>query len=480
MQKPTVLLVNPNRMRPPIGPVGLEYVAADLHRRSYQILPCDLTFTDDWPSELDAAIDDTQPAAVAITVRNIDDAYFASRDFVLETTAQMVRHIATRTDAPTILGGVGFSMAPREILRYTGADYGIVSDGETALSELLDCIAADGNPRHVAGAVFRLGDDRIGVSPPKMRDIRSIETPRDRFDNPRYFSEGGQAGIETKRGCNRACVYCPEPAAKGRRIRLRNPEHVVREFEALLEQGIDTFHLCDSEFNLPPEHARAVCQAIIDRGLASRIKWYTYACPQPFKPDLARIMKRAGCAGIDFGVDHSEPAILLRLGRSFTPAEIKRTAQACRDAGLALMFDLLLGGPGETCETLRAAIDFMREIGPDRIGLSCGIRLYPHTRLTREIQAQGPPQENPDLCGAVYDNPDFLRPVFYMDAAVRDRINEVIDDMVRGDKRFLHADPDQVDGNYNYNDNSVLAKAIQSGERGAYWDILRRIAPSSR
>ena len=38
----------------------------------------------------------------------------------------------------------------------------------------------------------------------------------------------------------------------------------------------------------------------------------------------------------------------------------------------------------------------------------------------------------------------------------------------------LHADPDQVDGNYNYNANSVLANAIRSGQRGAYWDILRR------
>ena len=33
-----------------------------------------------------------------------------------------------------------------------------------------------------------------------------------------------------------------------------------------------------------------------------------------------------------------------------------------------------------------------------------------------------------------------------------------------------------ADKNYNYNDNSVLSQAIQSGERGAYWDILRKAA----
>ena len=33
-----------------------------------------------------------------------------------------------------------------------------------------------------------------------------------------------------------------------------------------------------------------------------------------------------------------------------------------------------------------------------------------------------------------------------------------------------------ADRNYNYNDNSILSQAIQNGERGAYWDILRRAA----
>ncbi len=475
MGRLAVLCVNSNVMRPPIGPIGLEYVAASLERRGYGPCLCDLALAEDWRAALSDAVAEVAPAAVAVSVRNLDDAYFASQDFVLETTAEMVRHISALTDAPVVLGGVGFSTAPREVLSYTGAPYGIAGEGEEALPQLLNCLAGDGDVADVPGAVFRVGGGIVAV-PPAFLDLEMLPTPSRRFaDNRRYFAEGGQAGIETKRGCDHACAYCVEPAAKGSRIRLRPPESVAAEFADLLDQGIDVLHLCDSEFNLPPEHAHAVCDALVRSGIAAKVRWYTYACPHPFDQDLARAMARAGCVGINFGVDHADAGMLRRLGRTYGPDQIWRTAQACRNAGMALMFDLLLGGPGETRETLARAIDLMRAIAPDRAGLSCGVRLYPHTPLTQMVRKQGPLETNPNVHGARVDNDDFLRPVFYVDANLDEDIHGIVAALVGGDKRFFHADPAQVGGNYNYNDNSVLANAIRSGARGAYWDILRRL-----
>ena len=477
MGRPAVLLVNPNRMRPPIAPIGLEYIAASLERHDYAPCLCDLTFAEDWKAALDATLDATAPVAVAVSVRNLDDAYFASQDFVLETTAAMVRRIVQQTRAPVVLGGVGYSTAPREVLRYTGATYGIIGEGEGTLAALLDCLAGGGDVSHLPGVVFRADGGDIVAVPPAFAGLESMPTPPRRFvDNPRYFTEGGQAGIETKRGCNHACVYCVEPAAKGNAVRLRAPDSVAEEYADLLEQGVDVVHLCDSEFNLPPDHAHAVCDALVRRGIASRIRWYTYACPHPFDAELARAMAHAGCVGINFGVDHADPDMLRRLGRHYGPDEIRRTAQACRDAGLALMFDMLLGSPGETRETLASAIDFMREVSPDRVGLSCGVRLYPHTPLTRMVRAQGPLETNPSLHGIRTDNDDFLKPIFYVEPGLGKAIHRIVGELVDGDKRFFHTDPSQVEGNYNYNDNSVLANAIRNGARGAYWDILRQIA----
>ncbi len=471
-----VLLVNPNRMRPPIAPLGLDYLAEALAHRGYEPVLCDLCGAEDWQHALDAAVEAVRPGAIALTVRNLDDAYFASQDFIFETTAAMVRHAMARSPAPVILGGVGFSIAPCEALRYAGAPYGISGDGEQALPDLLDCLAAGGDVSRVPGAIYWKDGAVCATPPAPFVPARQPARKRRFLENARYFAEGGQGGIETKRGCGQACIYCVEPHAKGGHIRLMPPDSVADEIAAMLDQGVDVFHLCDSEFNHPPEHARGVCDAIVRRGLHDRIRWYVYASPVPFDEDLARAMRRAGCAGIDFGVDHVDPVMLRRLRRNHHADAVRRTVKACRDAGIVVMTDMLLGAPGETHESLARAIAMMREIAPDCVGLSCGVRVYPHTPLAAAIRRQGPLHQNPHLHGCLRENDDLLRPVFYVDAAVGGELPREVTAMVGGDPRFFHADPTESDGNYNYNDNSRLATAIREGARGAYWDILRRLA----
>jgi radical SAM superfamily enzyme YgiQ (UPF0313 family) len=461
-------------MQPPIAPLGLEYLAASLKNRGYEPVLCDLAFTEDWRTALTDALAAVCPLAIGVSIRNLDDAYFASQDFILEKTGEVLRCLIEESDAPVILGGVGFSVAPREVLAYTGAAYGIAGEGEDAFPDLLDCLAAGGDVSAVDGAVFRTPGGEILANPPAFCDLSGMPTPPRRFlDNVRYFNEGGQAGIETKRGCNKACIYCVEPMAKGNRIRLRRPKSVVEEFADLLDQGIDVVHLCDSEFNLPQEHALSVCEALIHSGLGAKVRWYTYAYPTPFEPELAKAMVRACCAGIDFGVDHACPTMLGRLGRFYGAEEIRQTVRTCHDAGITVMFDMLFGAPGETRESIAITLDLMREVEADRVGLSCGVRVYPGTALARTVLEQGSMAENPNLYGACDNNEDFLRPVFYVDAGLEGDIHRIVSELVDGDRRFLHADPNQVDGNYNYNDNSVLSDAIRSGARGAYWDILR-------
>ena len=51
--------------------------------------------------------------------------------------------------------------------------------------------------------------------------------------------------------------------------------------------GIDHVHTCDSEFNIPADHALAVCREIVRRGLGGRLRWYAYCAPLPFTAELA-------------------------------------------------------------------------------------------------------------------------------------------------------------------------------------------------
>jgi hypothetical protein len=81
-----------------------------------------------------------------------------------------------------------------------------------------------------------------------------------------------------------------------------------------------------------------------------------------------------------------------------------------------------------------------------------------------------------------YDGPiDWLRPTFYISGALGERPGELVRDLIDGDHRFFEPAVDaaqkttQDAANYNYNENALIAEAIAAGERGAYWDILRRL-----
>jgi radical SAM superfamily enzyme YgiQ (UPF0313 family) len=291
---------------------------------------------------------------------------------------------------------------------------------------------------------------------------------RNWIDNVRYFHEGGQAGIETKRGCPCNCIYCADPVAKGRKIRTRQPEAVVDEIERLLNQGIDHIHTCDSEFNLPNDHAVKICKEIIKRGLGDRLRWYAYCSPVPFSVGLARLMKQAGCVGINFGVDSGDEMMLKRLCRDFTSEDILRTVHFCKEAGLSVMLDLLIGAPGETKESIHRTIELTKQSGADRVGIASGVRVYPGTQLSN-IMAQ---VELKDGCIGGHDP---LEPLFFLEPEVAPFIFDLLDDFIGDDERFYFFDPSRPDRNYNYNANQLLSEAIKKGYRGAYWDILCRL-----
>ncbi len=479
MRNRKVLLVNPNQMKPPVTPVALDYLAQSLEQNGFEVEVLDLAFSTDTEMDIQACLSRTDPLLIGVTIRNLDDSYLASRDFCLERTKRIIDLIKSHSGAILVLGGVGFSIAPEAALAYCGVDLGIYGEGEQALSLLAQKISEGDDFYDIPGLVFRkaMGFRRNRVRPFGLKDAAIGR--RNIVDNLRYLREGGMVGFESKRGCNQGCTYCADPIAKGKRVRLRNPVLVADELANLYRQGIDHFHTCDSEFNLPANHAIEVCRRIVEIGLGDKIRWFAYLSPKPFSKEMAYWMRRAGCVGINFGVDHGTDSMLRTLGRSHTVEDIRSMAHIAKAEGFSSLFDLLLGGPGETRKTIAETVDLMKETSSDRVGVSLGVRLYERTGLFRNIQNQSLRKKNHNLQGSLEGNPGLLRPIFYLESELGEDIDDYIDGLIGDDRRFLFGNRKRVDRNYNYNDNSVLSKAIAEGYRGAFWDILRRISPDS-
>ena len=466
-----IALVNTNRIVPPIAPIGLDYLAETLRASGHQPEILDLCWEEEAEPAIAKFLADREFGLVGVSIRNTDDCSFATREDFLPGYADLVRSVRKHTGAPVVLGGVGFSVMPEVVIAQSGAEAGIWGEGEFAMTELAGRIEKRRPWNDLPGLLVR----RAGTwrrNPGVYRPLAELPAMGRAFlDNRRYFREGGQAGIETKRGCPRRCIYCADPLAKGSAVRVRPPRAVADELARLVDQGIDHVHTCDSEFNIPPEHALEVCRELIDRGLGERLRWYAYCAPVPFPPDLARLMRRAGCVGINFGADSGDDGMLRRLRRDFTAEDILRTVGLCKEAGITVMLDLLIGAPGETRDSVIRSIEAMRKADPDRVGVSAGVRVYPGTEMAGLV-ADG------DRKKGLVGGDDLAKPIFFLEPEVAPFLFALLDELTRDDDRFLFFDPTRPEKNYNYNANQVLVDAIRAGHRGAYWDILRQVASS--
>jgi len=462
-----ILLINTNRMRPRVAPIGLDYVAGALRGAGSEVCFFDLAFASrGWTFPLKKLLDEFKPNLVGVTVRNIDDCYFLSGSFLLRPVKRLVSWLKQNSGAQIVLGGVGYSIAPLALLNYLGADYGVWGDGEDVIVKLLNSVARGKQP---------MAEDIPGLVTKDAVALQRSELDPDRFklnrklsDNSMYFRMGGQVGIETKRGCTGKCIYCADPLAKGRKVRVRSAESVADEIEELLSCGAWAFHLCDSEFNRGRQHAEQVLREIAKRGLGEKISLYGYFSPKPFDLDLAKLFAAAGGKGICFGADSGSDELLSILKRDHCARDLEIVVNACKKAGIRLMYDLLIGGPNETKKTMAKTIKLMKKLEPDRVGVSYGLRVYAGTELAQMIRAE----QSACAAGSMKNNPELIFPVFYLSPALQKNGLDYLHELVGSDKRFFLPAQVSKKQNYNYSGNLFLERLIKKGARGAYWKIL--------
>lgn len=403
-----VALVNPNRLQPGVAPIALEYLAAELESRQIGIRILDLCHARRPLDAIRAFFQDFHPDLTGITIRNLDDVVYDC--FLAGEMKYLIDAIKRASDAPIVLGGSGFSIAPELVLDYFGADMGIAGEGEEALPMLLE-----GRYSEVPGLASRDGRR----NPVGCVDVNSLHlAKRGRLDYPSYAYKAGKkggAGVQTKRGCPNKCIYCVVPNIEGSQVRLRAPGIIADEIENLAALGVGRVFLCDSEFNYPMEHATGVCEEFIARGIQKKVTWQAYASPGEFNLELAKQMKEAGCDLLITTVDCGDDALLEGLGKPFRVEDIKTCINACRETDLNAVYCLTLGGPGETMDTVFKTLDLMRSLKAKvTFGEPPGLRIYPGTPLEAIVREEGFSRSNPNLRGRIEGNENLLRPVYYL------------------------------------------------------------------
>jgi radical SAM superfamily enzyme YgiQ (UPF0313 family) len=424
-------------------------IAGALQERGHRVEQFDLLSAGGELSFLEELVDDFRPEFVCLSLRNLDnvDSLSGVREWYLDRDREVVRTLRRLTAVPIILGGAAFSLMPEAVLDYLKADYGIVGEGERALCELLERLAAG---RPVPERLIR------GEPIPEGRDFGSpVFTERLRAF---YFDESGIAGLQTKRGCPYGCVYCSYPELEGHRFRYRPVETVVEEIAGIVDQaGPLTLFFVDSVFNDPGGYHLELAEAILRRSV--KVQWSAFFRPDGISRGELALLQRSGLFALELGSDALTEPTLAGLGKGFTLDDIFATHDNCRALGLAVAHYIIFGGPGETDATLDEGLRNLDRLEQGVIFPFSGLRLLPGTRLYRRALREG----------VITSETSLLQPVYYFSPAIDPAaMNRRIAAACKGRRERLFPPAEAF---------SRMAVMRRFGSKGLLWDKL--IASSS-
>ncbi len=402
-----ILLISANNEHEPypVAPLGLTYIASILKGRGHNVSLLDLCFVDDDLEAVETSLLHCNPDFIGISLRNIDNLTFNRSVFYLSRVKLIVSFLKAKTSVPIVIGGSGYSIFPEEVLRYLELEIGIVGEGENAIALLLEAINNNGN-LHTIPNVCYLENDEFKFNSIQYNQSECLPD-RTLLNNQKYLDLGGMANIQSKRGCPFHCSYCTYPNIDGNKLRLREPDIVVDELQELHDvYGIDHVFFVDDIFNYPEDHAASICEEILKRNLI--IDWTCFATPIGMTHQLAVLMKKSGCKGIEFGSDAGTETTLKGLGKQFTIDEIAAASDACRKADLPNAHYLIIGGPGEDYNSLDETFRFFDQVSPTAVIALAGLRIYPNTALHKKAIDDNVIDEGNNL----------LEPSFYLSPAL--------------------------------------------------------------
>lgn len=289
-----------------------------------------------------------------------------------------------------VAGGPHATIVPAEPLAH-GFRWVIRGEGEDALVELAEVFDGTREASSVAGLTWLdHGMVRHNPTRPFNTELDRLAPPLSALDlfDPTWYGDApipGRAfppvGILSSRGCPQACTFCSNDVT-GRKFRYRSAPSVAAEIAILREHyGLRAFSFFDDSFAVGRRRVTELCDAIV--GIDAQVTWTCTAHPAHLDREVIADMKRAGCAGIDIGMESADPRMLLRIGKGVTVDRVLDVLRWASDLGVHTVVNLMFGWPDETDAELDATIAFMDRAAPIAGGFNArGVVVpYPGTEI---------------------------------------------------------------------------------------------------
>ena len=207
-----------------------------------------------------------------------------------------------------------------------------------------------------------------------FRDIDALP----KTEKGRIVTTGGYyAFLKIAEGCDKRCTYCIIPSLRGH-YRSVPMEDLIEEAKDLAGKGVKELILVAQETTLYGSdlYGKKMLPALLkELAKIPGIQWIRiqYCYPEEITDELIQVIKEEDkvCHYLDIPIQHASDAVLKRMGRRTTQAELKAIIGKLRREipDIAIRTTLISGFPGETEEDHRQLMEFVDEMEFERLGV---------------------------------------------------------------------------------------------------------------
>ncbi len=322
------------------------------------------------------------------------DAVFVSGMHVQQAEIAGIAARARAAGKASVLGGPSVSASPEDYPQFDYLHQGEIGDATDALIRALD-----DDPR----------------PPPAQRRLTTAERlPLADFPLPAYHLIAGRryflGSVQFSSGCPYRCEFCDIPALYGRQPRLKEPQQILAELDAMLAAGITgSVYFVDDNFIANKKAARALLPHLIEwqkrRGYPVQ-----FSCEATLNialcPDILAMMREACFYAVFCGIETPELGALDAMRKSHNRVmPILDAVATINSFGIEVVSGIILGLDTDTPSTAGALIDFIDRSHIPVLTINL-LQALPKTPLWDRLAASGRLSRD----GRLESNVVFVRP----------------------------------------------------------------------
>lgn len=303
--------------------------------------------------------------------------------------AEKIKHALPK--AKIAFFGPHVSTFPEETIKHPAVDAIVIGEPDYAFASI--CKNGFGKTR----GVWHKQKGKIGKTPaqPPIEALDDLPYPDWSLVPYEKYYLGEQVNnqqpfvtVLSSRGCPYGCIYCPYPVAQGLKWRSRSAKNVLGELEILVKKfKVKGILFRDAVFTLDKKRAAEIFEGIIERKLKFSFRCETRI--DAVDEQLIELMAKAGCIGINFGIENGSESLLKKISRkTFSIEQAKKIVDACKKNKIAVFTFFIIGLPGETKQTAFQSVNLAKKLDPEYCQFTIASP-YPGTKLHKWASEMG-------------------------------------------------------------------------------------------